>query len=335
MLGISIIVVSYNSEPIIEPTLQCLFNQENTENISWEIILVNNNSKDNTVKIAENLATKHNISNFSIVDETKPGTAFARFKGVSEAKFDVICFVDDDNRVAENWIETAFELMKNPEIGILGCGGEGEYEVEPPNWFESEKNAFAIGSLYPESNLIDMTFNANLPTAGMCIRKVIFENLKAQNWEPQLSGRIGNNQAPGEDSELCQSARLLGFKMFYTNDLHFKHYMPKSRISWQRFLEMTYGFGVTDVFLLPYKLIYDKRKFGSNLKYFLRKLWFINYIGKKMALFISFLKYKSGKISVQNFQKIKARNSGFCTTIWNEKLKFTLSFSKIEHLKQI
>lgn len=333
MLGISVVVVSYNSEPLIAPTLQCLFTQKSTENVDWEIILVNNNSTDKTVELAQKLALKFDITNFRIVNEKQPGTAYARFKGVSEAKFNIICFVDDDNRIADNFIETAFGLMQNQEIGILGCGAEGDFELEPPKWFEAEKDAFAIGSLYPNEKLLDMTFDANLPTAGMCIRKEIFENLKAQNWQAQLSGRIGSSQAPGEDSELCQAARLLDYKTFYTSDLHFKHFMPKGRISWQRFLDMTYGFGVTDVFLLPYKLIYDKRKYGSNLKYLLRKHWFVNYFGKKLALFKAFLNFKTGKIDSANFEKIKARNSGFCETIWRENDKFSRSFVAINKLK--
>ncbi|MES2796185.1 MAG: glycosyltransferase [Bacteroidota bacterium] len=335
MFGISIIVVSYNSATIIEPTLHCLFSQKYTGNNPWEIIFVNNNSSDNTVEMAQNLASKANIDRFKIIHENRPGTAFARFKGVEAAQYDIICFVDDDNRVASNWIEKVLELMQNEEIGILGCGGTGEFEATPPDWFETEKEAYAIGSLYPNQALLDTTFDANLPTAGMCIRKEIFANLKEQNWQAQLSGRIGDSQAPGEDTELCQAARLLGYKTFYTNELHFIHYMPKSRISWERFLKMTYGFGVTDVFLLPYKLVYDKRFTGSDFKYFFRKLWYINYLGKKIALFFGYFKYKSGKMTKANFEKITARNAGFCETILKEKDKFKRSFFEVQKLTKI
>jgi glycosyltransferase involved in cell wall biosynthesis len=335
MFGISVVVVSYNSEAIIEPTLVNLFSQKLPENILWEIILVNNNSSDNTIEISQKLALQYNFPNFKIVNETKPGTAFARFKGVSEAKYNIICFVDDDNRISDNFIETAYNIMQNEEIGILGCGGEGEFETEPPIWFESEKNAYAIGSLYPNESIKDVTFDANLPTACMCIRKEIFESLNAQNWKPQLTGRIGNMQAPGEDTELCQAARLLGYKIFYTNELHFVHYMPSQRISWGRFLQMTYGFGVTDVFLLPYRLIHEKRENGAALNYYFRKKWFLNYFGKKISLFINLLKYKIGQITFLNFEKIKARNLGFCETILREKKQFSDSFSQINNLKKV
>ncbi len=335
MFGISVVVVSYNSETIIGPTLMNLFNQKIANSIPWEIILVNNNSTDNTVDISQKLALQYNYLNFRIENEPKPGTAFARFKGVSIAKYETICFVDDDNRIADNFIEKAFNLMQNKDIGILGCGGEGEYETAPPTWFESEKEAYAIGSLYPNESLIDVTFDANVPTACMCIRKEIFENLKTQNWKPQLTGRIGNMQAPGEDTELCQAARLLGYKVYYTNELHFIHYMPSSRISWERLLKMTYGFGVTDVFLLPYKLIHEKRAIGAEIGHYFRKKWFVNYFGKKISLFITFLKYQMGKISNSNFEKIKARNAGFCETILKEKEKFYNSFSQINNLKSV
>lgn len=335
MLGISIIIVSFNSEAIIEPTISCLLEQQNTEDIPWEVVFVNNNSTDDTVEKVLALFQSDSGISYKIVNENRPGTAFARFRGVSEAKFDIICFVDDDNRVANNWVQKAFQLMQNTEIGILGCGGTGQFEAEPPAWFEEEKEAYAIGALYPEHQLVDTTYDANLPTAGMCVRKEVFENLQTQNWEAQLTGRIGGSMAPGEDTELCQAARLLGYKTFYTNQLHFEHYMPKSRITWERFLAMTYGFGVTDVFLLPYKLEYEKTKLAASINYFLRKKWYINYLGKKTSLFLQFVKFKSGKISRQNFDKLKARNNGFCETILKEKQKFAHAFFAIKRLKKI
>lgn len=334
MLGISVVVVSYNSEALIEATLDCLFKQNNPININWEVILVNNNSTDKTAEIAQSTAQKHQFQNFKIVLENKPGTAFARHKGISEAKYDIICFVDDDNRVMQNWITTAFNLMQNTEIGILGCAGEAEFEKAPPIWFEKEKLAYAVGSLYPNHELIDTTFDANLPTAGMCIRKRIFTDLNSKNWQPLLSGRIGNSQAPGEDTELCQAARLLGYKTYYTNQLTFKHYLPDSRLNWQRFLQMTHGFGITDVFLLPYKLVYEKNNFNTNLAYYLRKNWWVNYLGKCVVTQKNKLKYWFKLIDIQSFEKIKARNAGFCETILAEKDKFNKAFSHVESLKK-
>jgi glycosyltransferase involved in cell wall biosynthesis len=335
MFGISIIVVSYNSEKLIEETLSNLFKQENVSQLNWEILLVNNNSTDNTLAISNALHAQYYNVDFRIVHEQKPGTAYARFKGVAEAKYDVICFIDDDNRVPADWASIIYEIMKDSKIDILACAGTGDLEKEPPDWFENNKEAYAIGSLYTGENIINVTHDANLPTAGMCIRKVIFENLKLQNWQPLLTGRIGKSQAPGEDSELCQAARLLGYKMFYTNALTFKHFMPENRINWQKFLDMTYGFGVTDVFILPYKLTYDFRKNDKYITYLFRKIWWINYLGKKITKLLIYLKYISGKIDHQNYSKFVVRNNAFCNTIIAEKAKFKNSFLLLNSLRNI
>lgn len=333
MVGISVVVVSYNSQKIIEPTLHSLFTQKNIDQINWEVILVNNNSTDDTVKLAQSVAELYNFKNFKVVDELQAGTAFARFKGLTEAKYEIVCFVDDDNRVEANFIAKAAALMQNTEIGILGCGGVGEFEEPPPAWFANEQDAYAIGQLFTGQNLQEVTEHGILPTAGMCLRKEIFTKLKTLNWQPQLVGRTAKSQAPGEDAELCQAARLLGYKLFYTSDLSFKHYMPKGRITWARFLEMTYGFGVTDIFLLPYQLEYSKRKQGSNFSYFLRKHWLINYLGKKITLLQLKLKATLGIISAPDFEKYKARNDGFCEIILNEKQRFKQTFDHVARLK--
>ena len=335
MIGISVVVVCYNSEKIIEKTLEQLFSQEVISDIHWEIILVNNNSTDHTVEKAQNVFQNYAHPAFRIVNEKKPGTAFARFKGFSEAKYDIICFIDDDNRVPNYWIEKASGIMQNQQIGILGCGAEVDFETSPPEWFYRNQEAYAVGSLYPNDKLVEMTFDANLPTAGMCIRKEVFQNLTAQNWQTQLSGRIGKSQAPGEDSELCQAARLIGYKTFYTNEISFKHYMPKDRIEWKRFLEMTYGFGVTDVFLLPYYLIYDLRQNKNIFQYNLRKIWWINYLAKKVKNIIITTKFKLSLINKENFQIAVTRNQAFCDTILAEKVKFNKAFDEINKLKDV
>jgi glycosyltransferase involved in cell wall biosynthesis len=53
--GVSVIICCYNSAALLPQTLEHLANQQTAGEISWEIIIVNNNSTDNTAEIAENI----------------------------------------------------------------------------------------------------------------------------------------------------------------------------------------------------------------------------------------------------------------------------------------
>jgi glycosyltransferase involved in cell wall biosynthesis len=331
MNGISVIIACFNSEKVIATTLKHLQNQKNTEGIAWEVILVDNNSTDQTSTVANKTWQEKPIVPLNILIEETIGEAHARKRGIQAAKYSILSIVDDDNWVAEDWILKINTYFKNPEIGLIGCAGAGEFESTPPDWFSQNQHAFAIGKLY-EGEFVDITDSAIVPGAGLCVRRHVYDILFELNWKPFLHGRVGNKQSAGADSEMCYITRLLGYKIYYSNLLRFKHFTAPHRISWDRLMRMTVGFGEADVFTLPYKILYEESKGNKSLLNSLRKNWWFNYLGKKISLYI---KDPLQFISAPDFSQkelCRIRNKAFCKTIWNERKKFEGSF---EYLSQI
>lgn len=104
--NISIVIPAFNEEKYIEASLQSLVDQ-NTNN--FEVILVDNNSTDNTVKIAEKFK---DVLNLKIINEKKQGRGAARARGFQEAKGDIILSADADTIVYKDWIETLIKDLK-------------------------------------------------------------------------------------------------------------------------------------------------------------------------------------------------------------------------------
>src|SRR5258708_7275133 len=101
MKGISVIICCYNSAKRIAETLTHLSQQELDLGISWEVILVDNNSQDKTTEVAN--ITWHSFKRdvpFKIILEPRQGLAHARRKGIDESRYDYLLFCDDDN-----WLE--------------------------------------------------------------------------------------------------------------------------------------------------------------------------------------------------------------------------------------
>jgi glycosyltransferase involved in cell wall biosynthesis len=92
---ISVIVPAYNEEKYIAKTLQTLKDQTYK---NYEIIVVNNNSTDNTGKVAKELVKK-------VYLEKKKGYNNAVNRGVKEAKADIITICDADTLYPNNWVE--------------------------------------------------------------------------------------------------------------------------------------------------------------------------------------------------------------------------------------
>ena len=87
--GISVIICCYNSSWVISRCLDALKKQIVSEDINWEVVIVDNNCSDNTVEIA-NASLSTSGLDYTIVKESEPGLLNARKKGVSVVKYSFI-----------------------------------------------------------------------------------------------------------------------------------------------------------------------------------------------------------------------------------------------------
>jgi glycosyltransferase involved in cell wall biosynthesis len=112
---ISIVIPAYNEEKYILNSLRSLLNQNLVNTISYEIIIVDNNSTDNTYKIVKNFIDKYRKNNekisFELVREYRKGVAFARQTGFSMANSKVIATLDADCIASPLWVRTIFNIF--------------------------------------------------------------------------------------------------------------------------------------------------------------------------------------------------------------------------------
>lgn len=232
MNGITIIIPTYNGEKVIEMALEGIFNQ--TTHIPLEVIVVNNNSKDETTLKADNYWNGNKRSNidFKILNEKNPGKFNAQHLGITNANYDTVIICDDDNILDQDYCQIAFEwLDKNPDIAALGGCGRPVFGACEPTWFHAYQKFFAVG---PQGDGTGDITNQKgcLYGAGMVIRKEIYVELFNRGFEPIFTSRKGNQLASGsEDTELCYAFRLMGYKIFYDSGLTFKHFIDERKLT--------------------------------------------------------------------------------------------------------
>ena len=117
-MTISFIICTYNREKYIYECLSRL--AKNTEQKGWEIVLVNNNSTDQTAAECERFVKDHKPTNYRYFIEKQQGLSFARNRGVAEAKGEWLVFLDDDAMVGEDYIANLQAHIKQyPEAGAF------------------------------------------------------------------------------------------------------------------------------------------------------------------------------------------------------------------------
>jgi glycosyltransferase involved in cell wall biosynthesis len=233
-------------------TLKHLAEQKVPENINWEVIVVDNASTDDTGDVALKIWNESggNIE-FKVVCESTPGLINARMKGVAESKYEYIIFCDDDNWLDENYVQTAFEIMKsNPKIGALGGQSEAVSDVDFPEWFDDYKSGYAVGKQAEQSG--DVSSRMYLWGAGLVTRKSLMERVFDPEFPMLLSGRNGEQLMAGDDSEICARILLLNFKLYYSEKLFFKHFISSDRLGWEYRKRMYMGFEISYQILRVY-----------------------------------------------------------------------------------
>ena len=117
---VSIIVPFYNCEKYIEKCVESILSQTY---INLEIILIDNNSQDNSRKIVDTYKEKDN--RVRVVECNDPGVSFARNKGIKVANGEYIIFVDSDDWIDNKFVE---KLMLYRDYDVVICSYYREYE---------------------------------------------------------------------------------------------------------------------------------------------------------------------------------------------------------------
>lgn len=263
--GVSIVVCCYNSVARLHETIRHIVQQKTDNSFPWELIIVDNASTDNTFELANEILQQSSIL-FQVVKETTAGLSSARRKGYSVSKFDYLLYCDDDNWLAENYVQKAFEIMQTHEqIAILGGMGEAVFESTEPRWFKKLEINFAVGDQSSSKETLSKV--SEVYGAGFTVRKSFLQQLFASDVQNVLSDRSGGQLISGGDTEWCYLARYFGKEVWYCRDLKFKHLMTTGRMSWDYLKKLYFGFGRTNIYTHAYKYVETNHKVpNQNLR---------------------------------------------------------------------
>jgi glycosyltransferase involved in cell wall biosynthesis len=244
MVDITVAIPTYNGEKRLPSLLEKLRSQTNTEQINWEILIVDNNSKDDTAKVIQNYQSNwpnHIPLRYSFAAEQ--GAAFARLLAVQEAKGELIGFLDDDNLPAEDWVSQAYDFAKkHPKAGAFSGQIHGEFEVQPPENFSRIQGFLAIREHGSTPHLFDADNLRLPPAASLVVRKKAWSESVPNR--PKLSGKLPGLMVQGDDYEPLLYIHKAGWEIWYHPDLHTYHQIPHWRLEKEYLLSISRGCGL-------------------------------------------------------------------------------------------
>lgn len=220
---VSVVVCTHNRAGMLANALASLRDLRTDGAFSYEIVVIDNASKDDTSTVVERAARATSVP-VRYHFEGKKGIASARNRGLQEATGQWVAFFDDDQLADPNWL---FELLKIANAKDVKCVGGAvllKYDtpVTPnPTAFVRMLLGEALWSLRPAPYSLKHTPG----TGNLMIHRSVLD----------LVGRFDEAfQVRSEDTDLFRRIHKAGFKAWYNPAAIVHHVTPEKR------LEMSY-----------------------------------------------------------------------------------------------
>lgn len=201
----SIIIASYNEAENLEKCLGSLMNLNYTAE-DVEIILVDNNSTDNTSEIVQK------FTQVIYLKEEKPGASFARNKGIQHAKGEIMVFIDADAEADKDWLVKITSPFDDEKTGAVG----GSIHPYNKNSIVSQYLSISLFSRYPRYG--KKREIKGFPSCNLAIRKQHIP----QGFDSDVLPHYG------EDKDICYQVLKKGYKVLFEPEAIIYHHHPES-----------------------------------------------------------------------------------------------------------
>ncbi|MGD1805622.1 hormogonium polysaccharide biosynthesis glycosyltransferase HpsE [Dapis sp. BLCC M126] len=276
----TVAIPTYNGETRLPDVLDRLKSQINTENFSWEVIIVDNNSTDMTAKVVENYqADWSKLISLRYVFAPKQGVEFARQRAIEKARGELIGFLDDDNLPDAEWVAQAYCFgKKNPQVGAFGSQIHGDffeqnYESKIPENLKEIACFLAIVERGNKPHLYNSRNKILPPIAGVVVRK--------QVWQQAVRKKLCLNhtdKAAGlasKDLEVLRNIQQAGWEIWYNPAMMVYHKIPNSQLKKDYLLNLMRCVGLSKHSLSK-----------MTLKSWQKSLAFSGYIGNDLRILV-------------------------------------------------
>ena len=202
MSNISVIVPIYNAEKFLDKCIKSILNQTYEK---FELILVNDGSKDNSLSICNKYKSKDN--RVIVIDKKNEGSIVARNIGIKASNSDYVMFVDSDDWIDKNTLQIAFDEMVKSNADVV--------------IFNMYKVIGVIGLIRKKNS--DMYFNENKVYKDDEIRKkLVTAYFNGHPFPSSLCAKLYRKEYLLSSGKYLKDIKFLGDDLFYNMEILLK-----------------------------------------------------------------------------------------------------------------
>lgn len=289
---VSFIICTYNRDAYIHRSMKSIAEQD-ADPDDYELVLVNNNSTDQTDAICNGFSAAYPHLQFTYVTEMQQGLSHARNRGIRESRGEILVYLDDDAFAEKDFVRNLLNFYQtHPDVMSTGGKTIPLFEEGRPVWMSHFLMPLvAAVDLGPEAKPFSP---AQYPIgANMAFRKSLIERIG--DFDVNL-GRKGKNLQGGEEKDLFNRIRSKGFTPWYVPDTVAHHIIPASRMKVDYIRKQSRGIGYSErvrtrslsAFVFLKKCIAELMKWVASLFLF---LFYLISLRPAQALFLLRFRY--------------------------------------------
>lgn len=231
-MKVSVIICTYNRCDDLRLALTSLAASQVTDPIDWEVLVVDNNSTDDTPNVVQEFIGRY-PSRFRYIFEPAQGKSYALNRGIHDSRGEILAFTDDDVIVERDWLNNLTRpICASTHVGASGRTLPARH-FTPPSWLPmNEYFALAPLGLFDRGlesiDLSEAPFGNN-----MAFRREAFE--RYGTFRVDIGPRPGSIMV-SEDSEFGERLLAAGEKLRYEPKAVLYHAIPAQRVTKKYFL---------------------------------------------------------------------------------------------------
>ena len=234
---VTVVLCTYNRCRYLTGALESIAKSEMADSVTWEILVVDNNSTDQTRDVVEGFCHRY-PQRVRYLFEPKQGLSYARNAGIEHSRGSLLAFTDDDVTVESTWLQNLTAALHNREwAGVAGRTLPAQ-EFSPPAWLPS----WGAGMICAYFDLGDRPIELKQPPYGanMAFRRSMFA--KYGGFRIDL-GRNGSDKICSEDTEFGRRLMAAGESLGYEPTAIVHHLVLSERITQEYVLSWWFDWG--------------------------------------------------------------------------------------------
>jgi glucosyl-dolichyl phosphate glucuronosyltransferase len=232
----SVVIATHNRARLLADTLHSLEAQQVPGGLRWEVIVVDNNSRDETREVVRDFGKASSLT-VQYAFEPRLGQSFARNLGIEMADGAVILFTDDDIIPNPDWVPRMLSTITTGDLDGVGGRVLPRWEAEVPRWLSTRPDLRTWLALAEEDQACMLTYpllvTRRIVGASMAFRRDVFEKFGRF---PTTLGHRGARLYGGEEVEFVNRLLLNKKRIGYDPSIVVNHRIRADRLCKSFFL---------------------------------------------------------------------------------------------------